>query len=144
MKLSTRSRYGTRAMFEIAKHFDKAPVKRREITKAQNISNSYLENILITLKDKQLITTTRGANGGFLLRQSPSKTSLYEIVTALEGSIAPIECVERPAACKKSGHCVARRAWSKLHHAQSESLKSVSLQDMLDMESEGSPADYVI
>jgi Rrf2 family transcriptional regulator, cysteine metabolism repressor len=144
MKLSTRSRYGTRAMLEIARHYGKAPLKRNDIIKAQGISKSYLENILITLKASQLITTERGASGGFTLKHSPAKTTLYQIVSTLEGSLAPVECVESPSTCEKSGRCVVRKAWNKLHQAQVECLKGITLQDLLEMEEKGQALDYSI
>ena len=136
MKLSTKCRYGARAMLEIARRYNQGPVKRKDICQAQGISHAYLENILIVLKSFNLIRTTRGANGGFTLETDPSKINLYQIATALEGSIAPVECLDPGALCKKIGHCVTRKAWKKLYDAEVTALSSITLQDLLDMEGE--------
>jgi Rrf2 family transcriptional regulator, cysteine metabolism repressor len=146
MKLSTKCRYGLRAMIEIARNFNNGTVNRKTIAKAQHISKSYLENILISLREKNLIRTTRGATGGFILLEPPSKTTVLQIVNALEGSIAPVDCIENPAVCEKAGPCPARKAWRKLYEAQNAALSSMTLQDLLDMEAEESRQDvnYVI
>ena len=143
MKLSTRTRYGTRAMVEIAKNYGKGPVKRRDITKTQGISHSYLENILIVLKTKGLVSTVRGAEGGFVLEKPPSQITLYEIVTALEGSIAPVDCIEQPSLCARTPRCAGRFAWRKLHEAQSNVLMSITLSQLVDVERD-TAGDYVI
>jgi Rrf2 family protein len=144
VKLSTKCRYGVRAMVEIARHYKQGPVKRREITKAQDLSHAYLENILIALKANKLIRTTRGAHGGFVLAMEPSKITLYQLVTTLEGSITPVECLDNEAVCGKAGFCVARKAWRKLSDAQNTVLRSITLQDLLDMETEGNELMYTI
>lgn len=146
MKLSTKCRYGLRAMIEIARNFNAGPLNRKAIAKAQHISKAYLENILISLREKNLIRTTRGASGGFVLREPPSRTTVLQIVNALEGSIAPVDCIENPALCERAGPCPARKAWQKLFTAQTAALSGMTLQDLLDMEAEAShqPVNYVI
>ena len=134
MKLSTRTRYGMRAMIEIARNYGRGPTKRRDITDSQGISHSYLENILIALKTKGLLSTVRGADGGFVLEKAPSTVTLYEIVTALEGSIAPTECVENPPDCSRTQRCAARQVWQKLHEAQVQVLTGLTLENLLEME----------
>ena len=137
MRLSTKCRYGTRALIEIGRNYGHGPVKRKDIAKAQDLSRSYIENILITLKSKKILKTTRGADGGFELLRLPSEINLYQVVTALEGSIAPVDCVEDESICKRDGKkCVARRAWLKLHEAQVAVLSGITLQDLLDWEKE--------
>lgn len=145
MKLSTRSRYGTRAMLEIARCYNKNPINRKDIIRHQRIPTEYLANILLTLKGRGLINTSRGASGGYSLSRPPSKVTLYHIVEALEGSIAPVECVENAARCRKSAQCVVRKAWTRLHDAQLGVLRSISLQDLLEMEkAEDGAAMYFI
>jgi len=144
MKLSTKCRYGARAMLEIARRYEKGPVKRKYISHAQDISHAYLENILIALKSFKLIRTTRGANGGFVLETEPSTINLYQIVTALEGSIAPVECLDNNALCGRFDRCVTRKAWKKLYDAEIGALTSVTLQDLLDMENEKGEMTYSI
>jgi len=144
MKLSTRCRYGTRAMLEMARYYKKGPVKRRDIALSQGISSDYLENILIALKSGNLIRTVRGAKGGFMLETAPEKISMYQILTALEGSLAPIQCVEEGEGCCGTGHCIARKFWLDFHEMQVKALKGTSLQTLLDLESAGNEYDYSI
>ncbi|HEX3018987.1 MAG TPA: Rrf2 family transcriptional regulator [Chitinispirillaceae bacterium] len=134
MKLSTRCRYGTRAMLELARNYLKKPVKRDEISRNEDISSSYLENILISLKSRNLIRTVRGANGGFSLVIAPDKISMYDIVSALEGSIEPVDCIENSNQCTRSISCTARRFWINFHELQVKLLKDTSLQSLLNME----------
>lgn len=144
MRLSTKCRYGTRAMLELARNYEKGPVKRREIATKQEISPHYLESILTSLKSKNLIKTIRGANGGFTLGEKPEKISMFEIVTALEGSIAPVHCIESSRKCNRSGHCTAQNFWKRLHDVQVKTMKGTSLQSLLDSENETSMLDYSI
>lgn len=139
MRLSTKCRYGTRALLEIGRNYGHGPVKRKDIAKAQELSRSYIENILITLKSKKILKTTRGADGGFELLRMPAQINLYQVVTALEGSIAPVDCVEHENTCNRDvKKCVARRAWLKLHEAQVAALTAITLQHLLDWEKEDS------
>lgn len=142
MKLSTRCRYGTRAMIELARNYSKGPLKRDEIAKREGISSSYLENILISLKSRNLIRTIRGANGGFSLMDSPEKITMYDVVTALEGPVEPIHCIENSEQCIRTESCVSRKFWMSFHEIQVNKLKSASLQSLLDMEKE--QGDYSI
>ena len=144
MKLSTKCRYGTRAMIEIGRHFKEGPVKRKDISRNQKISSAYLENILIALKAQNLIRTVRGANGGFTLDTSPEKITLHQIVRALEGATVPVDCVDAPEDCGRSGFCASRRLWQKLHDAQVAVLKGATLQSLIDAESSLEQADYCI
>jgi Rrf2 family cysteine metabolism transcriptional repressor len=144
MKLSTKCRYGTRAMIEIGHHYGSGAIKRKDIARVQEISPSYLENILITLKTHRLITTLRGARGGFTLGRAPDQIKLLDIVTALEGSLAPVECIEKESTCRKTNHCTARKVWKKMHDVQINFLSSITLQDLLDMEAHAKTENYAI
>jgi Rrf2 family protein len=144
MKLSTKCRYGLRAMIELARNFDKGPVNRKTITAAQGISKAYLENILTALREKKLIRTMRGANGGFILQTPPSRISVLQIVNALEGSIAPVDCLEDASICERSGSCPARKVWRKLYDAQKKTLSEITLQEVLEMDTVSLDANYMI
>jgi len=146
MKLSTKCRYGVRAMLEIGRQYrgGGGPVKRKDIAQIQGISHAYLENILISLKAAKFIRTTRGANGGFILEREPSEITMLQLVTALEGSITPVECLDNTDCCEKTSRCVARRVWKKLQDAQVAALSSITLQDLLDMEKETAEPTYTI
>jgi Rrf2 family protein len=135
MKLSTKSRYGLRAVVEIAKYYaDHKPAKRKDIASSQSISDSYLENILIVLKNSRIIETTRGVNGGYVLCRKPEEISLFEVVVALEGPLDMVECVSNPAACKKTTTCATHSIWSELAQQMKKTLERVSLRDMIEKE----------
>ena len=133
MKLSTKSRYGLRAILEIAKN-GATPAKRKDIASSQAISDSYLENILIVLKNNRLIETSRGVNGGYVLTRKPSEISILEIVNALEGPLDLVECVGAPSGCRKSEACAARTVWKELADSWHQTLSSLTLQELLDRE----------
>jgi len=144
MRLSTKCRYGTRAMIEIARHYKEGPVKRKDISHSQKISSGYLENILIALKSRNLIKTVRGANGGFALEVPPSRITMFQIVSALEGSIVPVECVDDSGACDRSADCAARKLWQELYNAQKAVLTKTTLQVLVDRADSKKQPDYSI
>jgi Rrf2 family cysteine metabolism transcriptional repressor len=131
-KLSTKCRYGTRAILEIAKCYGLGPIKRKSIALSQGVSQAYLVNILISLKNSGFIDAVRGAQGGYVLKRPPSKIVLFDIVQALEGSLAPVECLENKNACDRIASCKSRTVWKELMEAQKKVLCSVTLQDILD------------
>ncbi len=131
MKLSTRGRYSTRLMMELALRFGKGPVLLKDISKSQDISLKYLGQLIIPLKIAGLIKSTRGSHGGYFLSRSPDKISLSEVVTAVEGPIAFSECVDSPDICYRSKTCVAREVWEKASRQFNETLDSITLADML-------------
>jgi Rrf2 family protein len=134
MKLSTRSRYGTRAMLEFARNWGKGPVSLTEAAAAQDISLKYLEHIVATLKAAGLLTAVRGRRGGYTLTRSPEKIRLDEIVEALEGGLNPVECLAEDPVCPKVATCAARRLWADVKDAVVAALAQRSLKDLLAME----------
>ena len=144
MKLSTKCRYGLRAVLDIARKYGKSPAKRKDIAKKEGISSSYLENILLVLRNHKIVETTRGVNGGYVLSRPPSAISTYEIVDALEGPLSLVDCVDDPQGCEKSGRCVTRTVWCEAAKAVREVLKKISLQELLDREEKTGPLDYCI
>jgi Rrf2 family protein len=144
MKLSTRCRYGTRALVEIARNYGGGPTKRKDIARAQGLSQAYLENILSVLKSQGLVKTTRGADGGFVLSKAPTSITMLDIVQALEGSIAPVDCLDDPTGCDRAGRCGARKAWKKLHDAQVKVLSGITLMDLVSMDDGKDGGDFAI
>lgn len=135
MKLSTKARYGLRAVVEIAKNYGATtPAKRKDIAVNQNISDSYLENILIILKNNKIVETTRGANGGYVLCREPKDITVYEVVIALEGPLDLVDCVGNTKSCEKSSFCAAHTVWKELSDQWKSTLEKISLKDMLDKE----------
>lgn len=143
MRLSTKSRYGTRAMVEIARSFPGTQVTRREIAERQQIPDSYLENILASLREGGLITTARGAGGGCRLSRHPGKISVLDIVEVLDGPIIPVPCIDDSRSCAREHRCSTRHIWDELHRAVIDVLGRNTLELLLQQESRGS-ADYVI
>ncbi|MBA3065920.1 Rrf2 family transcriptional regulator, partial [bacterium] len=108
MKLSTKIRYGLRAMLDIAKHDAKGLVLLKDVAERQNISGSYLANIFASLVAAQLLNSKRGSRGGFNLARGASRIKLSEITEALEGNISLVECIADPGKCVKTKTCAAR------------------------------------
>lgn len=145
MKLSTKARYGLRATLEIAKTYGaKVPAKRKDIAANQQISDSYLENILIVLKNNRIVDTTRGANGGYVLTREPSTISVFEVVTALEGPLDLVDCVGSAKLCEKTATCVTRTVWKELADQWRTTLEKISLKDMLEREKNLNGNNYSI
>jgi Rrf2 family protein len=132
MKLSTRGRYGTRALLDLALYQEEGPVLLRDIAQRQQISLRYLEHLITPLIAGGIVRTARGAKGGVSLAKPPKEIKLSEIIQLLEGSIAPAECVNSPGICSRSKLCVTRDIWGELKQAMDEVLKSTTLQDLVE------------
>ena len=126
MKLSTRGRYGTRALLELALHYREGPVPLKDIAQRQQISLLYLEHLITPLIAGGIVRSTRGARGGVSLAKLPEEIRLSEVIQLLEGSIAPVECVNNPGICTRSELCVTRDIWSELKKAMNGILESTT------------------
>jgi Rrf2 family transcriptional regulator, cysteine metabolism repressor len=144
MKLSTKCRYGLRAALEIGRNYGTTPAKRKDIAKREELSSSYLENILLVLRNRKIVETTRGVNGGYVLCRPPAAITVYEIVSALEGPLSMVDCVDQMKGCKNSGKCAARFVWCELAVAIKGVLEGITLQDLLDKEKKSGSNDYSI
>ncbi|MFZ5448903.1 MAG: RrF2 family transcriptional regulator [Thermodesulfobacteriota bacterium] len=132
MKLSTRSRYGTRLMLDMAQHYNQGPIQLGDIAKRQEISVKYLEQIIIPLKKAHFIETVRGPKGGHLLARPPEEITVAEIVALLEDSAGLTECTERAEVCRRSDTCPTRLIWKEASQAMFNTLKSISLADLVE------------
>ena len=132
MKLSTRSRYGTRMMQELAQHYDKGPIQIGDIAKRQDISVKYLEQLIIPLKKADLIISFRGPKGGHMLTKSPEEITVGEIVNLLEGGIDLAGCIENPEECNRSDSCLTRGVWKEATEAMFDKLNSITLSKMIE------------
>lgn len=141
MKLSTKTRYGTRALLELALHQGEGPMFLKDIARQQQISLPYLEHLIAPLIAGGIIRSTKGPKGGISLARNAEDIKLSEIIRLLEGSLAPVECVDNPKACRRSGACAARDVWSRLKEAMDEVLESTTLQDLAEQQRQkGQPA----
>lgn len=132
MKLSTRGRYGVRALLDLALHQGEGLVLLKDIARRQEVSLPYLEHLIAPLIAGGLVKSTRGARGGVLLLKPPAEIKLSEVLELLEGSIAPVDCVNDPKICHRSGSCVTRDIWTEMKMAMSQVLDSTTLQDLVE------------
>src|SRR4030042_1115641 len=132
MKLSARGRYGTRVLLDLAFQGGEEPVPLKDIARRQQISLLYLEHLVAPLVAAGMIRSTRGPRGGVCLARSPQEIRLSEVIGLLEGSIAPVGCVNDPKACPRSELCVTRDIWTELKKAMDGVLESVTLQDLVE------------
>jgi len=132
MKVSTKGRYGLRALLDLAVHQNEGLVPLKDIARRQEFSLSYLEHLVAPLIAAGLVKSTRGARGGVLLLKPPSEVKLSEVVQILEGSIALVDCVNNPALCHRAASCVTRDIWIEMKKAMSRVLDSTTLQDLVE------------
>lgn len=134
MKLSTKGRYGLRAMYELSLSYkDNRPVAIKTIAQRTGFSDQYLEQIFASLKKNDLIVSIRGAQGGYLLSKPPKNISVGDIIRCLDGPIEPSVCVSSNEnfTCSEE-NCVTRLVWKKLKDSIDNCLDLISLQDMID------------
>ncbi len=134
MKVSTKGDYGVRALVELAHHFGQGPVQSAEIASRQEVPEPYLDQLLTTLRRAGFIRSVRGPQGGHALIRQPGELTLSEVVVALEGSLAPMACVDDPDACTKTGGCIQRGVWEQVRNATQEILESVTIGDLAEKE----------
>ncbi len=134
MRLSTKGRYGARAMLDLALNACERPILLREIAKRQEVSEKYLEHSISALRKAGLVRSIRGARGGYVLAKLPSEIKLGEIMEVLEGSMAPVECVDDSKVCQRAQLCVTRDIWAKIKEAIDNILESITLADMVEQQ----------
>jgi Rrf2 family protein len=132
MKLSTRSRYGTRLLLDMAQHYNQGPIQLGDIARRQEISVKYLEQIIIPLKKAHFIETVRGPKGGHILARPPEEITVAEIVALLEEGLGLVECTEHAEVCGRADTCPTRLIWKKAAQAMLDTLKSVTLADLVE------------
>jgi Rrf2 family iron-sulfur cluster assembly transcriptional regulator len=141
VKLSTRSRYGTRLMVELAKRYKDGFVQLSEVSKNQSISLKYLEQIVIPLKRAQYIRSARGAGGGYMLAKPPEKIRVGEIVVLLERGWNLVACSSKPEVCDRYEDCLTREVWKETERVMLEKLNSYTLSDLITLEAKAPAAE---
>ena len=136
MKLSTRGRYGTRVLLDLALHRGEEPILLKDIARRQQISLAYLEHLITPLIAGNIVWSTRGARGGVSLAKPPEEIRLDEVIQLLEGSVAPVECVNNPEICARSELCVTRDIWSEIKDAIDGVLESKTVWDLVERHKE--------
>jgi Rrf2 family transcriptional regulator, cysteine metabolism repressor len=133
MKLSTKGRYGVKAMFELALHHGGEPVSIKTIADKQNISEYYLEQLFGSLRKSGLIKSIRGAQGGYILSKLPEQITVADILNVLEGPIEISECItDDDAGCSRMNYCATRLLWMKISDSVNQVINSITLQDMIN------------
>jgi Rrf2 family transcriptional regulator, iron-sulfur cluster assembly transcription factor len=132
MKLSTRSRYGTRLMVDMAQHYDQGPIQLGDIAKRQDVSVKYLEQIIIPLKKAHYIESVRGPKGGHFLTKPPAEITLGEIVAVLEEGTSLVECSDNAGVCQRADICPTRLIWKEASEAMFDRLQAITLADLVE------------
>jgi Rrf2 family protein len=134
MKVSTRSRYAVAALYDLALHDSDGPVPLWSIAERQAISEPYLEQLMSAMRKSGLVRSLRGAQGGYVLARKPDDISIGDIVRAMDGPIAPVDCLladeGQAESCQKSAGCIRRKVWAKMRDSINETLDGMTLGDL--------------
>lgn len=133
VKISTKGRYALRLMLDLALHGgDGRPVSLRDVSRRQQLSDKYLEQIVTPLSKAGLVRSMRGAGGGYLLTRSPADYTVGEILRPLEGDLAPVECATDADFCERCDQCVTVELWREIHRAVSQVVDGTTLADLME------------
>lgn len=135
MKLTTKGRYGLRAVIDLAAYAGAEPVSLSDVAERQGISISYLEQLVAKLKKAGIVQSTRGAQGGYSLAKKPEEISVGEVLRALEGSLSPVDCSavdgESETECSASSFCVTKYVWKRISDSINDTVNSIFLSELL-------------
>ena len=132
---STKGEYGVRLMVQLGRHFGTGPASLAEIAAEEDLPRAYLEQLVVSLREAGLVTSTRGAHGGYELARPPETISMAEVLRALEGPIAPMLCAsddpEHANLCDRSSRCTVNVLWVRVRDAVTGALDSMTLADLV-------------
>ncbi|MGH4125166.1 MAG: RrF2 family transcriptional regulator [Clostridium sp.] len=131
MKLSTKGRYGVKAMVDLAINYGEQPISIKSISERQSISEYYLEQLFSSLRKAKLIKSVRGAQGGYILNRAPEEITIYDVINVLEGPIEISDCLEE-GSCNNIDCCATRLLWKKIKNSIDSVTTSITLQDIVD------------
>ena len=131
MKLSTKGKYGVKAMVELAIHYGETPISIKTISQRQNISEYYLEQLFSPLRKAGLIKSIRGAQGGYILGREPRDIKISNVMDVLEGPVEIAECIDG-VSCDNIDCCATRLLWAKIKNSIDEVMEGITLQDIVD------------
>ncbi len=132
MKFSTKTRYGVRAILEIALNDSENGIYQKAIAENQSISYKYLDHIINALKVAGLVTKPAGRKSGYVLTRKPSEITINDIHNAFEPGVCVVDCLSHNYTCKREGICVSKGFWGQLNNKIIEYLKSTTIQDLMD------------
>jgi Rrf2 family cysteine metabolism transcriptional repressor len=130
MKLSTRTRYGMRAIIELAQHQDKRPLQLKAIAERQDISVKYLEQLMGILRAAGFVRSVRGSKGGYVLARPAEQIRVHEVFRCLEGPVTTTECTADTEICERSTDCIAREIWLQVETAVQNVLSAITLAEV--------------
>lgn len=131
MKLSTRGRYGIHAMYDLALYGIDSPQPTKAIAERQRVPEAYLEQLVAILRKAGLVKSVRGAQGGYMLSRPPAEITVGQVLRALEGDLAVVDCLAEEDACDKACTCPTRVVWQKLRDGLNDIVDGITLKDML-------------
>lgn len=144
MKISTRGRYALRMMLDLAVNNNGEPIRLKDISKRQGISDKYLEQIISILNKAGFVRSIRGPQGGYMLSREPKEYTVGMILRLTEGSLAPVACLDyEPNDCERRNECVTLILWEKLNDAIKSVVDNITLQDLVQWQMEKSD-NYII
>lgn len=133
MKLSTKGRYGLRAMIDLARYSEEEPVSIGSVAARQDISERYLEQLVALLKKAGLVKSIRGATGGYVLAKKEEEISVGDILRALEGSLEPVKCAAfySEDGCTAADGCVTKYVWQKINDSINQTVNEIMLDELV-------------
>ena len=134
MKITTKGRYGLRALIDLAQYSEIEPVSINSIATRQGISERYLEQLMTLLKKAGLIKSIRGAGGGYVLAKPVEEISVGDVLRALEGSLEPVECAafSQGDSCEAAGGCVTKYVWKRINESINRTVDEISLKQLVE------------
>jgi Rrf2 family iron-sulfur cluster assembly transcriptional regulator len=143
MKFSTKTRYGTRLILDMAQHYGQGAIQLGEIANRQNISLKYLEQIIRPLKKARYVKSFRGAKGGHMLTRPPEEITVGEVVAVLEGGKTLVRCQNDPEKCDRVNSCLTRYLWMEAADAMYQRLSSITFADLMKLKEAGCRAGLI-
>lgn len=133
MRVSTKGRYGLKAIVDLAINYNDGQISLKSIAKRQGISENYLELLFASLKKSGLVRSVRGAQGGYMLAKPAEKITVGDVLRSLEGALCPVECIDLdiPSECEKVDTCVTAPVWIKLRDKINEVVDSITIDDLV-------------
>ena len=132
MKLSTRGRYGIQTMYDLAQNVVNGPQSIKAIAERGGMPEAYLEQLIAGLKRAELVSSTRGAQGGYMLARPASEITVGDVLRALEGNLSLVECLDGEDCCDRACACLSRIVWQKLRDGMTAIVDGITLQDMVE------------
>ena len=133
MKMSTKARYGLRALVDLAKNSEDGPVTISSIAERQKISENYLEQLLAKLRKADIVNSVRGSQGGYVLARDADHISVGDVLRTLEGDLSPVECplINEEIDCNDEDQCVTKYVWKKVNDSINDTVNKISIGELI-------------